>query len=515
MRSSVGRVLKSGLSLLLALVASGCSLGQSGIEPPNDQIFLPSGLAVDPAGDWLYVVNSNNDLRFNAGTVLPLNLAKAKEHRGQTDWDRCTSTYFEDDEDPAALAENLSRPCCVDLVNRHVLNCNSRAYALAAATMQIGSFAGATAVQSLSDDGTFRIFIAVRADPSVTFMDVRRPLGGDGLRGAPELRCTGPRDSSEPPSGNAFCDDNWRVRRPSGAEVEDNVLPEEPHALTFDEKLGILYVSHLSVTVRRTTQGGGISTIDAHALLRPDAPNVINSVARTVFPSSTLQGVATVSLPKPGDPSESVYAVSRSGPDITGMVLLCQSEPGGCDPGNPTRDLSLVPGEQIKSSVFLPTGTDIRGFLLSSDGSRGYVLHRNTPESSGSANPEALVELNLRTHMGTGENQTSNQATRILEICSGATNMELHDAGRGNLLFITCYEGGQIYVVDPEKMEMRALPIEAGHGPTALTFSPTDRTVAFLTDYADNNVAVIDLLPGSPTEYMMVQRIGFPHTVTK
>lgn len=506
MRSSVGRVFRSRLAVLLALAASGCSLGEAGIEPPNDQIFLPSGLAIDPAGDWLYVVNSNNDLRFNAGTLLPLDLTKAKQHRdsGLASWRPCSATAFENDNDPATLADTLDRPCCVDLVNSHVLNCNGRAYAHAGATVQIGSFAAATAVQALPGEGTFRIFVAVRADPSVTFMDVRRPLGADGLAGAPELRCTGPRASAEPPSGNVFCDDHWRVRRPGGAEVEDNVLPEEPHSLTLDRHSRILYVGHLSATVRGVSRGGGISTIDVQALIDPEAPNVINSVARTVFPSSTVQGVTSVTLPDAETPNSVVYAVSRSGPDISEMVLLCQSEAAGCDPNNRFRDLSLVPSEQIKSSAFLPMGTDIRDFLQK--GTRGYVLHRNTPESSGSSNPQALVEIDRRNNMSTG---------RILEICSGATRMQMHDAGRGDLLFITCYEGGQINVVDLEKMEMKALPIEVGQGPTALTFSPTDKTVAFVANYADNNVVVIDLEPGSPTEYMVVQRIGFPHKVTE
>jgi DNA-binding beta-propeller fold protein YncE len=525
MRSSVGCMFKSGLSLLLALAASsGCSLGQSGIKPPNDQIFLPSGLAVDPAGDWLYVVNSNNDLRFNAGTLLPLDLAKAKQHRdrGTAGWPPCGTTYFEGDEDPAALAEDPNNPCCVDLVNPHIINCNGRAYAQADATVEIGSFGAATAIQQqhMPSDVAYRLFIAVRADPSVTFMDVRRPLGADGLQGPPQLRCTGPRASTEPQSRNAFCSDDWRVRRPSGADVEDNVLPEEPHSLTLDETLGILYVGHLAVTVRGSSQGGGISTIDATALLDSNAPNVINAVARTVFPTSAVQGVTAVTLNPSGDPA--VYAVSRSGPDITGMVLLCRSDtskPNACNTTNPDdpntplpRDLSLVPGEQIKSSAFLPSGNDIRGFLQSGD--RGYVLHRNTPESSGSANPEALVEIDRRPNLSTGSDQPSNQTTRSMEICSGATNMQFQQTGRGKLLFITCYEGGQIYVVDTEAFVPRMPPIEAGHGPTALTFSPTE-PVAFVADYADNDVAVIDLRPGSPTEYKVIQRIGFPHTVTQ
>ena len=37
-----------------------------------------------------------------------------------------------------------------------------------------------------------------------------------------------------------------------------------------------------------------------------------------------------------------------------------------------------------------------------------------------------------------------------------------------------------------------------------------DRTVAYVAGFANNNVSVLDLKPGSPTEYRVVQRIGFP-----
>ena len=51
-------------------IGGGCNFGQSGIAPPTNRIFLPAGLIADPVEDFLYVVNSNSDLRFNAGTVV-------------------------------------------------------------------------------------------------------------------------------------------------------------------------------------------------------------------------------------------------------------------------------------------------------------------------------------------------------------------------------------------------------------------------------------------------------------
>jgi DNA-binding beta-propeller fold protein YncE len=332
------------------------------------------------------------------------------------------------------------------------------------------------------------------------------------------MRCNGSRQDPAPQLVNPFCDDNWRIRRSSGAAITDNVLPEEPHSLVLDEDWGILYVSHLTITVNRQIVGGGVSTIDVNALLAPQAPNVISSIARVVFPTSPVQGVTAMTLDKPGNPNGVLYAVARATPDITGMVLQKCYAPGPiqepvpiCDASSPVRDLSLVPGEEITSSVFLPSGTDVRGFLLSPDGNEAYVLHRNSPDVTTSTDPAALVVLNRRP----GRNgEPANQPSAILEICSGANQMQFHDAGRGNLLYITCFEGGQIYVVDPQAPLVVGI-IEAGHGPTSLRFSPTDPTSAFVVDFADNDVSVIDLKPGSQTEYMVVQRLGFPHAVTK
>jgi DNA-binding beta-propeller fold protein YncE len=485
-------------------------LGQSGIDPPVDQIFLPGGLAVDTNGNWLYVVNSNNDLRFNAGTLLAIDLQKAKGDRerqpaavGLAAWPPCSRNHFTDDTAPESLAATLDEPCCFDLLRPHALNCNERAYAQADATVQIGSFGGEAAIQANLGAGgepVDRVFMMVRAEPSITFVDVTH------ANGSVQMRCTGSRQGADVQPGNPFCDDNWRVRRPGGSDVSQNVFPEEPHAMVLDEALGILYVGHLTFTVNRQLVGGGVSTIDVNALRDPAAPNGINSIARVVFPTSTSQSVTALTLSAPGDPKGVLYAVARSSADISGLVLQQCQEPGQmCDVNNPARELSLIPGEQIASSVFSPWGVDVRGFLLSPDGNQAYVLHRNTPESTTSSDPAALVVLD----------RPSNRPSAILEVCSGPTHMQFHDAGRGSLLiFITCFEGGQIYVVDPVKLLVVAI-IEAGHGPTALTFSPADPTTAFVADYADNNVSVIDLAPGSPTEYMVVQRLGFPHTVTQ
>ena len=151
---------------------------------------------------------------------------------------------------------------------------------------------------------------------------------------------------------------------------------------------------------------------------------------------------------------------------------------------------------------------DIRGFVLSADKQRAYVLHRNGSPLSLYArdNPPALVAVDRSPD---AQGRPVNRAVEVVEICSGATELHRHDAGRGPQLYVVCFESGQIYVVDPELMEVSAV-INAGRGPTTLAFAPRDPTIAYLAGFSDNNISVIDLKPGSPTEHKVVQRIGFP-----
>lgn len=52
---------------LLCLLPVGCAREIAGEEPPEGVFYFPIGLATSPDGHYAYVVNSNFDLRFNAG----------------------------------------------------------------------------------------------------------------------------------------------------------------------------------------------------------------------------------------------------------------------------------------------------------------------------------------------------------------------------------------------------------------------------------------------------------------
>ena len=81
-------------------------------------------------------------------------------------------------------------------------------------------------------------------------------------------------------------------------------------------------------------------------------------------------------------------------------------------------------------------------------------------------------------------------------------------------LFVTCFDAGQIYVFDPYVPRLIAV-INAGRGPAGLAFPRSPRPdrperLAYVVGFSANDIPVLDLTPGSPTQYHVVQRIGFP-----
>ena len=57
------------LVLLAGLLPAACFPPGEGIAPPGRDIYFPVGLSVDEQRNFLFIVNSDFDLQYNAGTV--------------------------------------------------------------------------------------------------------------------------------------------------------------------------------------------------------------------------------------------------------------------------------------------------------------------------------------------------------------------------------------------------------------------------------------------------------------
>jgi DNA-binding beta-propeller fold protein YncE len=540
----------AGVVATLGLVPA-CGLNQEGVAPFNNNITFPASALVDPNGDWLYVANSNSDLRYNDGTLVALRL---RDPNGQdvieslrptslrptspgttspkgVGWDDCPKVgyiHHHSDADPGF--------CCWDLLDSNILNCDERRFVESQATVKIGSFAAGMAWQPICPPdgvgptntrarcnsqcgGTHadgRLFIGVRGNSSVTFVDITHTADGSvnlrcDLAGEPFAECdTGHRLTSNNqgiPSATADM--------PNPTEV---LVPDEPYTLAIDLERQLLYAGHLKGDSAHPGSGG-ISLFDIvdPSALPPGEPATAKKPPKylatqpSIFPPdvNTLVGVTSLTpAPAPYNQSE-VFVTSRYLPRVGSVV------PTGVplDSCAPNETVLLAAGDAF--DTMLP-GSEVRGIQFVPDAQRAFVLQRNPP---------ALVGFDL------GQDPAGAMrvmASEILETCSAPTFLQAHNpAGAGIMLFITCFESGQVYVVDPYTPRFTNV-IDVGRGPAGLAFGPgpnpseadanfpADQTTrAYVVGFSDNNISVIDLDPASSTRFHVVMRIGFPSTVPR
>ena len=133
----------------LGLALSGCDLENNGVAPPAAEVNFPIALAMAPAAPgeaapFLYVANSNFDLRYNAGSVQAYDLAALE------------AALSEDDRGEVVPPTSV-------LVDGAGVNPEVR----------IGAHAASMA---LSPDGD-RLYLAVRSDANLTYVDLNPATG--------------------------------------------------------------------------------------------------------------------------------------------------------------------------------------------------------------------------------------------------------------------------------------------------------------------------------------------------
>lgn len=104
------------LFLLAGLLPAACFPPGEGVAPPAGDVYFPVGLAVDEQRNFLFVVNSDFDLQYNAGTVQSwdLNALRARVPRYCESIDDCRddpSGRTECDNEPGADGTVASNWC--------------------------------------------------------------------------------------------------------------------------------------------------------------------------------------------------------------------------------------------------------------------------------------------------------------------------------------------------------------------------------------------------------------------
>jgi hypothetical protein len=487
--------------------------------PPADIFFFPSSAVMAPGGQWLFVANSNADLRYNDGTLAMVDVQAAAADRARPGaWAACPQQDY-----VTPLSRSLPPTCCWDALDSNILNCDERLYVQADATVRIGSFAagmvwqpyctGACSAGCPFDPAGARIILGVRGDTSLTYVDVVPDAAG----GRPTLHCRD--DGADAPL--AECTQKVVDTAPflTSEQADSSLpriqLPDEPYALTLDKDRNLLYVGHL-VGNTSVADSGGISVFDVSPKAEskavagfPPQPDFIAPFP-SPFPASSTGGYGITSLsmhaPLGSDPagSKEILVSSRYLPEVTSMVpFLSGNSTAASFNCGPNSDVVLLgAGDTLNTGL---VGTETRGVAIvdpppaaPDEPQRVFALQRVPPD---------LVEFDVaRNQSGALTLRPSN----VIETCSSPTFLYQHDAGDGMRLYVNCFDTGEIYVFDPYVPALIS-SFQVGRGPGGMVFDPT-LPVAYVLDFSQNDLVVVDLQPGSPTEDHVIQRLGFPST---
>jgi hypothetical protein len=514
------------LVLLLGAAAPGCKLNQQGVPPELDRIAFPASALVDPDGKWLYVANSNSDLRYNSGTLVAVDLDATISDRfgaSQSHWQVCAGadrTRLDTDPDP----------CCWDYLDHNILDCDDRLYIPPDSTIEIGSFSSGMVFQKFSrpacptgtttadltsqattrhqcsascpgndtDDG--RLFIGVRGNSTLTYVDTSRTLDPATGLPRPTFSC-----AASPTPGVACQVSQTMAGAPSPGDLTTPILvPDEPYALALDDTQDLLYIGNLRGDTSHA-QTGGISLFDVAD--PEDKPPTFIGPSPSFFNPDPNGNFGITSLTKH---NHQVYASSRYGTNVVNVAPTYSSGAGLTPPAGSLFDCRMDPltiSLNAGSDVFTTplVGAEIRGIQFLSDdepllgNNRAFVLQRTPP---------ALVGFDISTNPQSFGNFPSD----VLETCAGPTFLQSYDAGEGMRLYVTCFDQGQIYIFDPTVPRLIAV-LNAGRGPAGIAFPDqprTDHALGYIVGFSANDISVVDLTPGSSTQYHIVQRIGFP-----
>ncbi len=425
---------------------AGCTASAEEVQPPEDTIFFPTGMALSPGQDKMFVANANSDLRYDSGSVVVFDLGKV---------DAIANAW---------TGSQMTGGCDQDPDHTETLDClDQTAFLVEHAGARIGNFATDIAVQ---DTGgvTLRLIVPTRGDPSVAWVD------WDGSK----LSCS----SS---AGFALCDDKHRL---TYVHNDPNlaVLPPEPFSAFADKQGQFAIVTHLTT--------GDVTLIDSP--IGGDA--TIADVGTGFFladPTTGLMGSTGVAGRTPGADGDIVYVSSRSDSRVQTFTV-----------GTPLNDAPrfLLPGNFFNLDLVGANSggsTDSRGIGFSASGDRMYLINRLPP----------TLQV-FDTSLGpTGF--PKNDGIGATDICRQASTLAVMDSGDGDRVYVSCFEDGQIYVIDPRGYPLVEDVIDVGHGPYAVAASATHQKV-YVTNFLENTIAVIDVSQTSATRDRVVLRIGTP-----
>lgn len=354
---------------------------------------------------------------------------------------------------------NMLDPACVDDLDAPgAIECEEAPFILGGSGVRIGNFSSALAVQD-KGNGNLRVLVPVRGDPSVTWAE------WDGS----ELSCGGGQ-------GFELCDDAHRLTRMR----EDEDLPEladEPYGIYVDSVAELAVVTHLS--------SGTVSLVDSPAAGTPVLADALGGLF--AGNGNARPGATGIAGRLAGD-RNIIYVQSRTEDRI--QMLSVAREAGSLP--------FLVPSSYFFLNAVGGAGgasSDSRGVAFDATGDRAYMINRSPPSLQ-------IYDTSLD---ATGV--PNNRLVGVSDVCREASSLTVAQGSLGERAYVSCFNSGEVYVIDPSGASQVEDVISVGRAPFGMAAAES-RQLLFVSTFLEDSIAVIDLDPTSPTFYRVVMRIG-------
>mgnify|MGYP001168315984 CR=1 FL=1 len=424
----------------LFLGLSACLGSTEGISPPGDELIFPVAIATVNGDSHLLVVNSNFDLRYNAGTLVAFDLSLLD---GTGEWDPQTGIL--------TLPAGVSLDAFCDDVTSDTCTVDEAGGIDAAETIRLGAYASDLDVTPAGD----RALIPVRGEQTIIMVD----LLADG-----DLMDCGEGD-------DRMCDAAHRIAQDGSVS-----LPIEPYSVrTMDyvrEEGGATVTETLGFVTHRA--GGEVSLFSV-ARRVGDGPTVFENRLIKVI-GGVVEGAAGIAV---NPLSRDIYISGQRDPTPHVAVLRVETDLDAG--GSYLLDPWFSQAATISIASQLYGGTDARRMAVSPDGTTGFILVQSPP---------SLLKVDL----------TRYEMTDMVTVCPETSQVKLF-ADEGDpadelddrlYAFVSCFLTRQVYVIDTHLMT--TVIRRTGEGPQDIAFDRT-RQIAYVANFSESTISLMQAVP--------------------
>jgi hypothetical protein len=435
------------ITLVITVFCSGCLPDTGGIEPPNDRLIFPVGLAATGDAGHLLVVNSNFDLEYNAGTFVAMDLGFLDEHWGAAA-DGGVEAYDACGKDGFSEVSQDDQYCFVK--EEHLID--------EAQTIRLGAFASDL---EMTPSGS-RALIPVRGERAIIVVDVDEE--GDDL-----LSCGEGADLHCASSHMIKSNDNVTMpiepyevatmdyANPNGGGGDDTMV-----TLGFATHLAGGEVSLFSVETAPVDEAGQVGP----SSLAPSLLSVIDGVV------DGASGIAVNTV------TRDIYVTGRHDefPHVAVLQVRTDSQNGSYE-DNPW--FSQVDYIDIEAEMY--AGTNARSLAVTRDGGRAFLATRE---------PDALVEFDIDNYA----------MSDMVTVCNDPSAVALYEDPNDTIdpfddsvyAFVLCFLTGQLYVIDTALMQAEVRTM--GSGPQAIAVDRV-RELIYVANFRESTISVIEAVP--------------------